>query len=135
MRDILNVIAGLKGLRHLTPAKKTEVFLAECALDLRFADEYKTYLTAYGLISARGIEITGLLPSPRLNVVDVTKRERAWNEGFPPDMYVIEETGVEGLLILQDAAGTIYALWPGKQPKKEFDCLADYLFSLQQAED
>lgn len=131
MKDVLSVIAELKGLRHLTPAKKTDVFLAECALDVRFAEDYKTYVEAYGVITARGVEITGISESPRLSVVSVTERERGYNPQFPADMYVIESSGDEGLVVAQNADGQIFYIQPGKAPKKKFGSLADFLSVLQ----
>ena len=131
MSDILETIQSLKGMCSLSPAKKTDVFLAESELDLHFAEDYKQYLLTYGLISAVGIEITGLIPSPRLNVVAVTRQEREMNPAMPVNMYVVEETGFEGLLILQEESGAVWSLTGNGKLKKEFDSLADYLLSRQ----
>jgi hypothetical protein len=99
----------------------------EQRLGLTFAEEYRTYLEKYGVISARHLELTGIIGSKRLNVADVTLAERQRNQ-LPQDMYVIEDTGIEGILILQNSAGEIFE-WQNKQIKKLFDDLSYYLLS------
>ena len=130
-QDIIEVIQSLKNLRHLRPATKTDVLVAENALGVHFAEDFKTYALAYGVITAKGVEITGISESPRLNVADVTMKERALNSNIPENMYVIESTGAEGIVILQDETGCIYALAPNGTPKALYSSLADYLRSLQ----
>lgn len=130
-KRILNVINELKNLRHLTPASKNDVLKAEAALGLSLAEEYKDYVLSYGVITAKKVDITGVCESKRLSVVDVTLEEKNFNSDIPADMYVIESTGIEGIVILQDSLGSIYRLNPGRKPEKIFDCLADYLLDLQ----
>lgn len=59
-------------------------------------------------INGCGIELTGVTTSRRLNVVAVTKRNRAMNGNIPPHMYVIEDMAIDGLLILQDVTRNIF---------------------------
>lgn len=129
--DIIKVIDNLTGMRHLSAAEKIDIITAEADLELNFAEDYKKYVSTYGLITANGIEITGVCKSPRLNVVNATLQEREMNPDIPGDMYVIESTGFEGMIILQDADGFIYSVVPNRKPEKIFDSLADYLLDLQ----
>jgi hypothetical protein len=128
MNDIIAAISGLNGLVSLHGASKNAIAQAEQTLGLSFAADYKAYLEKYGLISARHIEITGLTESKRLNVADVTLTERQLNQ-LPPEMYVVEDTGIEGILILQNGKGEVYE-YQNRRVKKIFNSLADYLLSL-----
>jgi hypothetical protein len=127
MSDIIATIGGLNGLVSLQGAAKEAAASAEQALGLSFAADYTAYLEKYGLISARHIEITGLTESTRLNVVDVTLAARERNR-LPPEMYVIEDTGIEGMLILQNGKGEVFE-FQNRQAKKIFNSLTDYLLS------
>jgi hypothetical protein len=127
MSDIITVIGSLKGLVSLQGASKDAVTAAEQSLGLSFAADYRTYLEKYGLISARHIEITGLAEPKRLNVVSVTLAERQKNQ-LPQDMYVVEDSGIEGVLILQNGIGEMYE-FQNRQTKKIYNSLADYLRS------
>lgn len=131
MSNIIQVIEGLEHLRSLTPATKLDVLNAEFDLGLKFADEFKEYVLKYGVISAKRVEITGVCEFPRLSVVNVTVKEREFNNNIPDDMYVIESTGFEGMVILQNSKGEIFSLVPNGMPKKIFETLADYLLDLQ----
>ena len=129
--DIIEAINGLNHLCALLPATPSAVSEAEQALGLRFAPDYKAYVLQFGAISACGIELTGVTTSRRLDVVSVTKQERAWNSCIPLNMYVIENMATDGLLILQDATGIVYAAMPHGEPHKVFDSLTDYVKASQ----
>jgi hypothetical protein len=128
MSDIITTISNLKDLRSLGGAKRDNILEAQKKLGLLFADDYREYLERYGVISANGIELTGLTTHKRLNVVDVTLEERDIS-GLPQGMYVVEDTHNEGILILQNPEGGVYKLYSKNQTIKIFDCLADYLKS------
>lgn len=98
---IIECIAGLKNLYHGQGAAKEAVVEAEKRLGLCFADDYREYVSAYGIVSGKGIELTGIVCGKRLNVADVTLQERKLSDEFPKDMYVIENLGIDGLLLLQ----------------------------------
>ncbi len=127
MSDIITVIGGLNGLISLQGASKESVEYAEQTLGLSFAADYRRYLEKYGVISARHIEITGLTESKRLNVVDTTLTMRQKNQ-LPPDMYVVEDPGIEDILMLQNCKGEIFE-FQNHQIKKVYNSLADYLLS------
>ncbi len=129
--NIISVIDNLKGMVHLTPADESDVIAAEKELGVTFADDYRAYVLTYGQISAKGIELTGVTRFPRISVCNVTKDERECNERIPASMYVVESTGLEGVVILQDNSGKIYSVEPGTDPRHIFDSLSDYLRSLQ----
>ena len=127
MNGIENAIEALKNLKHLAPASEIEILEAEKRLGVAFADDYKDYVKKYGVISAKGIELTGVTSSPRLNVADVTMAERELNPHFPQEMYVVENVAIEGVLMLQNTAGNIFELAPYSEPVKKFNSLCEYL--------
>ena len=106
MTNILNVIKNLENLRHLQAASQSDVEMAENTLGLVFAPDYKQYVLTYGAIVAKGIEFTGVNVPARLNVVDVTLKERE-RENIPASYYVLENLNIESILILQNSEGQI----------------------------
>jgi hypothetical protein len=127
MNDIISTIDGLEGLVSLRGASKETIIASEQRLGVGFAEDYTAYLEKYGVISARHIELTGIIDSNRLNVVDVTLEERQQNQ-LPQDLYVIEDSGIEGILIVQNRNGEIFE-WQNRRVKKLYGNLSDYLLS------
>ena len=106
---------------------KEEILQAEEELCVRFADEYHEYLEKIGLASAEGHELTGLTKDSRLNVVTVTKEYRAMYGSDTVSWYVVEDVGIDGLVIWQDAKGTIYQTLFSTTPVKIAESLEEYL--------
>ena len=69
---ILMIMSNLEDLRFLKPATEAEVTAAEKELGVIFAEDYREYVLKYGVISGRGIELTGVTSAKRLDVVTVT---------------------------------------------------------------
>ncbi len=129
MRNIIKTIETLDNLCHLQPAAEEALLCAEKELGLEFSEEYKEYLLKYGVASAKGVELTGLCCSKRLNVVDVTLSERKLNSAIPSDMYVVENTYIDGIIILQNKTGNIFEVSPNNKPKEIFASLSDYILN------
>ncbi len=129
MSEIIELIQTLPNLLPLQGGTKKAIDDAELQLRVRFADEYKEYLSAFGAIIADGLEFTGIAKSKSRNVVLLTQREWEKNQNIPHSMYVIEEIGDEGSIIWQDASGAIYQTSPGTQPKQIANSLKDYIIS------
>ncbi len=89
-------------------AEDSAIACAEEKLGLKFSDEYKEYLRAYGVASADGHEFTGFIESKRLNVVDVTESKKAKNPNVPNELYVVEDLQTDELLIWQAGDGKVY---------------------------
>ena len=124
--DIIQTIQSLENMRHLEPATDEQIETAQQVLGLKFCDEYISYLKTFGAVRGGGITLTGITSSARLSVVEVTLRERE-EANFPRNMYVVEDTGIEGILILQDEAGTVFELQPGRQAKTIASSLCEYI--------
>lgn len=127
MSEIIEIINKLPELLPLKPATDIDIRDAEIQLRVSFDEEYKEYLLAFGAIMADGIELTGIAKSAHRNVVNQTKQERKMNLKIPNTMYVIENTGVDGIIIWQDTTGGIYQSSPNAEPKKIAETLAQYL--------
>jgi hypothetical protein len=132
MSNIVSTIKALPNLLALTPAANTEISDAETQLRLRFADEYKAYMAEFGAALADGIELTGIAKSEHRNVVSVTKQEWKLNPQVAHNLYVVENVGIEGIIIWQSFDGTLYQTTPNGEPVKVADSLESYL--LQNAE-
>lgn len=87
---------------------QSEIEHAESALGVCFAKDYKEYLLQCGVATADGHEFTGICNSKRLNVVDVTLKQKRSVDSLPIGAYVIEETHIDDIVIWQVENGSIY---------------------------
>lgn len=127
MANIVNTIRELSNLLPLKSASRTEITDAELQLRMIFSDEYKVYLSTFGAIMADGIELTGISKAEHRNVVPVTKQEWELNNNVPHSMYVVENTGIDGVIIWQDTSGVIYQTFPNVKPKQIASSLNEYI--------
>lgn len=100
---------------------------AEKELNLLFADDYKEYLLNYGLLMFDGHELTGLGGSDRVDVIKVTSFMKKNYKEIPADWYVIEELGIDGMVIWQNKNGEIYISKPNGEKNKINNNLKEYL--------
>ena len=125
---VLKTIPTLKGLKSRKDYE-ADISAIEIALGTQLSEDYKAYILKYGVITAKNIEITGACISPRLNVVDVTKREREFSPALPKDCYVISTPGPEGLIIVQTCFSDIFEYRNGKMTKIHNN-LAEFLLNM-----
>ncbi len=127
MSDIIAVLNELEDFDFMNGASEEDIVEAETALSLKFAPDYRYYLSEYGLASGDGHEFTGIVKSPRLNVVDVTMKMRKKFKNIPADAYVLEELGIDGIVIFQTSNGTVYEATPESPFNKTADSFSEYL--------
>ena len=127
MKDIIQIISNLEDMQFIKPASMEQIIEAEKELGVSFADDYTKYVKKYGVISARGIELTGVTTHERLSVVSVTKKERNMNSNIPANMYVIENIAIDGIIALQDETGKVYTITPSGTPKLSYNSLSEYV--------
>jgi len=127
MSKIIEAMKSLPQFLPLKAATSAEITDAELQLRLRFADDYREYLSEFGAIMADGIELSGIAKSEHRNVIALTKRERELNSDVPNSMYVIENTGIDGIIIWQDSGGKVYSSAPNKAPKQIATSLLEYI--------
>lgn len=127
MKDIIQIISNLEDMQFIKPASMEQIIEAEKELGVSFADDYTKYVEKYGVISARGIELTGVTTHERLSVVSITKKERNMNSNIPANMYVIENIAIDGIIALQDETGKVYTITPSGTPKLSYNSLSEYV--------
>ena len=127
MKKLDVVLARKKGLLQGKPVSDSAITECEQKLSVKFSDDYKECVRQYGALSYYGHELTGVVSSPRLNVVEVTKEERETNSGLPDNWYVIEQTGMDGIVIWQADSGEIFQSSPTGAYKKICNSLAEYI--------
>ena len=127
MIDIVNVLAGKPGFCAMGGVSSERITLAEKALQLTFAKDYSAYLLAYGTACYEGHELTGICAAQRLNVVDVTTKERAGNPLASLNLYVIEQANIDGIVIWQSPSGEVYQSVPCHPPVKICHSLIEYI--------
>lgn len=104
-----------------------EIDKAEQALGTTFAPDYRLYLKEIGLTSFNGRELTGLTDTARLDVVAVTRECREQPYNMEESWYVIEEAGIDGIIICQSPDGTVYAMAPGSKTMEIANNLSEYI--------
>lgn len=105
-----------------------EILSAEEKLGLKFSDEYRKYLSKYGTGFFDTMEPTGLNVSKRINVVDVTLFEKGCRE-LPEDVYVVENLGIDGIIIVQNTKGEIFEANMSGNLKKIYNNFLEYILS------
>lgn len=127
MADFISTLSSLPDFHALAGASEEQIAQAERALSLRFADDYRQYVRAFGAVSAAGHELTGVCASRRLNVVEVTLSAKAAQLAIPQDWYVLEEANIDGIVIWQSGAGEVFQTQPGAEPVKLAASICEYL--------
>lgn len=128
MSGLTTQIKDASNFISLQPADSSAVQAAETQLGLRFAEDYKEYLMAFGAASFDGRELTGVCKSERLSVVSSTERAREFYPHFPHKAYVVEDLGFDHVLIVQDYSGKVYSYGPSDTGKLIAESMHDYLF-------
>lgn len=126
MVDIVNKINKIEKLFYAKGCTDEQVKTAEKKLGFSLPMEYVQYVKAFGAISFYATEWTGLNVGGRINVVDVTEQERKINSDFPKDCFVLENQGIDGIIIVADTDGKVFSV---QYDKKELICdsISDYL--------
>lgn len=124
--NIVDYIRSQSGAFYGLGSEKAVIEEAETTLSLSFSSEFKTYLVELGVAAVNGHELTGISESKRLNVAIVTLREKDFND-VPDDFYVVEEAGIDGIVIWQNSSGEVFATQPGSEIAKLNDSLLEYI--------
>lgn len=123
------IVEQLRKKRDLISGESVSGFAvddAENRLGLKFAEEYREYIKEFGFVCYDGHELTGVCKAKRLNVVNVTEKEREYVKNVPTDAYVIEQTHIDGIVIWQTTDGDVYQS-QGNSFKKINNSLAEYV--------
>lgn len=126
MENIVSVLKQKEGFFSRIPASNEKIEEAERILKLKFAPEYRDYLSAFGAASFCGYELTGLCKIPQLNVVTVTLEEKKYHE-VPAAWYVIEQAHIDDIVVWQNEAGEIFQTGSGAGYTKIYGSLREYI--------
>lgn len=126
MSSIIEKINKIEKLYHAQGCTFKQIKEAQAELGITFPEDYMDIVKEYGAISFYGTEWTGLNVDDYLNVVSVTKQEREMNSSFPLDCFVLENQGIDGLIVICNEAGEVYSLQYSKI-EKIHDSIAGYL--------
>lgn len=126
MSMIIEKISKIKKLYHAKGCTFKQIKEAQAELGITFPEDYMDIVKEYGAISFYGTEWTGLNVDDYLNVVSVTKQEREMNSSFPSDCFVLENQGIDGLIVICNEVGEVYSLQYSKI-EKIHDSIASYL--------
>ena len=105
MKTIIKLIKENPDAIYGKGANEVDIVEAEEKLELKFADEYREYLSAFAIAAIDGNEFTGLSKSSRTNVVPVTQNQRRLLHGIPDDQGKGEAIPFHGPVFLPDPPG------------------------------
>lgn len=126
----MNTVDTMRNKKHfccIGPVSEEDVKEAQGMLGCPFADDYREYVKEFGIASFDGHELTGICPSKRLNVVEVTIKARKRQPALAKDWYVIEELNVDDVIICQDASGSICEVVLGSKSCQIASSLKEYV--------
>lgn len=127
---IIETLQKIQKFRFTGPVSKEEIDAAESRLSLKFAEEYVAILRNYGSILLKGEEFFGI-DDNSYDLVQATLEAHSENPKFPSNVYVIENMGIDGILLVQNNRGEIFTYQSGQSLKKVYDSLNDYILSLE----
>lgn len=126
MSLIIEKISKIEKLYHAKGCAFKQIKEAQTELGITFPEEYIDIVKEYGAVSFYGTEWTGLNVDDYLNVVSVTKQERKMNSSFPADCFVLENQGIDGLIVICNETGEVFSLQYSKV-EKVHDSISSYL--------
>lgn len=127
MNDIIELMLQKKPFISSGALTEQQISEAESKLNVKFAKDYKKYLSAFGTVSYYGHELTGICDvDTSINVVEVTLEERNRFANIPRGWYVIEQTHMDGIVFWQDEQGCIYKV-TSLEIIKMYDSLREYI--------
>lgn len=122
--NITEIVDSYSRKRATGAISEDKIISAENVLGLHFSPEYRELLTNYGSLFLKGEEFLGV------EVVDITLKAREEYSDFPPSMYVISNTYIDGILLVQDISGVVYTYQPELGIQKIAVSLSEYISSL-----
>jgi len=106
-----------------------EIIQAEETLGMRFPETYRAIVHEFGSLEIGSDEIFGLGVQGYLNVVETTMKEREMAEGKLDKYIVLQNIGIEGILIVVDNQDNVYEYRLGEF-QDMLSSTADYIKSL-----
>ena len=127
MYDVIDFLQRKGELLTGKAVPKEDVEKIEEQLGVSLANDYKKIVSTYGFVCVDGHEITGITNAKRLNVYDVTIKERENVACDMSGMYVIEQTHIDDIVIWQSASGEVFQTNGNHKSVKIADSIINYL--------
>lgn len=125
--EFVDWLASQSDVVHGKHATDGQIATAESELGVTFADEYRAYLRSFGSAIVGSHELSGISAAKHVDVVRMTAQERIRNPQVPPELYVLENVGIDGLIVWQDGSGKVYQSLPGVPPSLIARSILEYL--------
>lgn len=125
--NIVDIIKSMPDYIGSNGRTEKDIHYAEKILETSFAKDYREYLKEIGLACFDGHEFTGLTKTSRLDVISVTKDQGEQFVDITSSWYVIEKTGIDGIIIWQSSSGELYQTSPTTPKNKIANSLSEYL--------
>lgn len=129
MNNIITTIESFKRKLFTGSVSSELIVNAENKLGISIAPEYKEVLKKYGSLCVKGEEFLGI-DCDNYDLVKATNEARKNDKNFPLDMYVIENTAIDGILIVQNFTSELFSYQPNGKLQNVATCLDEYLQSL-----
>jgi hypothetical protein len=126
MQTFAEYVRSCEDALHGPGVAEERIVAAQEALGCAFAEDYRDYLRTCGTALVNADELTGLGVA-RLDVVAATRGARLHAPSLPPDLYLVEETGMDGVAVWQNAAGTLFAVGWDAVPQPLDETLLEYV--------
>ena len=126
--NLIEILKNNSEVIHGQGVSISKVKEAAKMLELTFSLDYIDYLEHFGILAYDGQELTGLIGDDRTNVVNITKELWKENPLIPHNLYVIEDTGIDTIVVWQNEKGQIFQSAVGLEPVKICDSLIEFLF-------
>ena len=117
MSNIVEKISNIPNLYKVNGAESIEISKAQKCLGVQFSTDYIDYLKQFCAISFWGTELTGLNISGPMNVVEATKEERRFNKDFPKGCFVLENIGIDNIIVVMNQDGFVFSVYRDKVRK------------------
>lgn len=127
MKDIIEVINSIEDVIHGNEVKDSDITKAESKLGVKFSDDYRRYIKAFGCMMIGSREFTGISKLSNYDVVEITISQRSYFPDIPINWYVIEQLNIDEIVVWQSNTGEIYQTAPNTEPKKISDSLSEYI--------
>lgn len=129
MNNIITTIESFKRKLFTGSVSSELIVNAENELGISIAPEYKEVLKKYDSLCVKGEEFLGI-DCDNYDLVKATNEARKNDKNFPLDMYVIENTAIDGILIVQNFTSELFSYQPNGKLQNVATCLDEYLQSL-----
>ena len=126
MSEIVELIKSIPDVAYIEGCTDEQIAEAEKELGLKFPQEYIDYVKEFGCVDFFGHEFTGLNVIGRLNVVQATKKEKRVNEYFVDDLIVLENVGIDAIVICISIDNVVFRVCYDKI-EKIADSLSGYV--------